>query len=278
MAIDQEILDQLSALVGRRDLAIQEMQNWWAGAANGGPDGNGLFPAHDSTGFLRMLPSPEKVADTAYATAQNWVYPDEFDPAAGNNPDHDDTACVQAMFNMQLSDGRRPALRPKTIYYIYGQLLTDPSRGSLEGNHSIFSWERRTGFADPNAQPDLLLGTGAMQAANDADWTRSPNHNMALSFNGSMIGAPPQATQQYTEVGRQITAPAGAVVRVRMTLDYLDSHTVGSNTFRDIGISFRRYSSGSGVAGSIGSGGNVGGGNWFYSNNTSGYADGVTVW
>lgn len=63
--LDQQLLEAMTALLGRRDLTHQELQAWWAGTATGGPNGDGTYPATDSTGFVRMLPSPEKVRSTA---------------------------------------------------------------------------------------------------------------------------------------------------------------------------------------------------------------------
>lgn len=63
--IESDILNGLTDLVGRRNLAQVEMDNWRAGAANGGPSGDGLYPMTDSTGFVRKLPSPAKVAEIA---------------------------------------------------------------------------------------------------------------------------------------------------------------------------------------------------------------------
>ncbi|TCP33282.1 hypothetical protein [Sphingomonas sp. BK235] len=65
MALDQDLLDKVSALLGRRDLTQQEFSAWWAGAADGGLAGDGLFPATDSAGFVRSLPSPAKVLELA---------------------------------------------------------------------------------------------------------------------------------------------------------------------------------------------------------------------
>ena len=55
-----QLLDQVSALLGRRDLTQTEFSAWFGGAADGGPDGDGLFPLTDSAGYTRMVPSPAK--------------------------------------------------------------------------------------------------------------------------------------------------------------------------------------------------------------------------
>ena len=56
------LLDGVTALLGRRDLTQVEFENWKAGSANGGPNGDGNFPMTDSTGFVRLVPSPAKIA------------------------------------------------------------------------------------------------------------------------------------------------------------------------------------------------------------------------
>jgi hypothetical protein len=57
--VDQ-LLDKVTALLGRRDLSQTEFAAWFGGAADGGPAGDGLFPLSDSTGFTRMVPSPAR--------------------------------------------------------------------------------------------------------------------------------------------------------------------------------------------------------------------------
>lgn len=63
MASQAELLERVSALLGRRDLSQVEFANWIAGTADGGPNGDGRYPLSDSTGFIRMLPSPAKVVE-----------------------------------------------------------------------------------------------------------------------------------------------------------------------------------------------------------------------
>lgn len=72
-----QLLDRVSALLGRRDLTQQEVQAWWNGTAEGGPNGDGLYPFTDSTGFVRLLPSPARVALTGGALVASLI-----DPAA----------------------------------------------------------------------------------------------------------------------------------------------------------------------------------------------------
>lgn len=56
----QELLTKVSALLGRRDNSLTEFQAWFGGAADGGAAGDGLFPLTDSSGFIRMVPSPAR--------------------------------------------------------------------------------------------------------------------------------------------------------------------------------------------------------------------------
>jgi hypothetical protein len=60
MANIDQLLDKVTALLGRRDLSQAEFAAWFGGAADGGPAGDGLFPLTDSTGFTRMVPSPAR--------------------------------------------------------------------------------------------------------------------------------------------------------------------------------------------------------------------------
>jgi hypothetical protein len=58
MATPQELLNSVSALVGRRGLTIEEMGNWVSGGPVGGPNNDGTYPLSDGRGFTRMVPSP----------------------------------------------------------------------------------------------------------------------------------------------------------------------------------------------------------------------------
>ncbi len=55
------ILAALQGLLGRRDISLQEFQNWEGGAVNGGPNGDGIYPLSDSTGLVRSVPCPAKI-------------------------------------------------------------------------------------------------------------------------------------------------------------------------------------------------------------------------
>ncbi|UYY60097.1 hypothetical protein [Sphingomonas sp. S2-65] len=61
MPLDAQLLQQVTNLLGRRDLTQRESADWWGGAADGGPNGDGLFPLTDSAGYTRMVPSPAKM-------------------------------------------------------------------------------------------------------------------------------------------------------------------------------------------------------------------------
>lgn len=57
-----DVLAGVTALLGPRDLTQREFADWVAGAVDGGPDGDGIFPLTDSTGFVRSYPSIPKIA------------------------------------------------------------------------------------------------------------------------------------------------------------------------------------------------------------------------
>jgi len=99
-----ELADALSALLGRRDLTQQQFQNWLAGSATGGPGSDGLYPISDSTGFDRLLPSPEKLQEDYVTNVLSAVhiFPDEIDPLAGSGSAHDDTDAIQEMIVVKL--------------------------------------------------------------------------------------------------------------------------------------------------------------------------------
>ncbi len=58
------------AISGLNTLAEQTI-DWFAGSADGGPDGDGLFPLTDTVGNTRMVPSPDKIA--TYAAQPDFV-------------------------------------------------------------------------------------------------------------------------------------------------------------------------------------------------------------
>lgn len=63
MAIEADLLERLTVLLGRRDLTQTQMSDWFGGAADGGPYGDGIFPLTDSAGYTRKLPSPARIAE-----------------------------------------------------------------------------------------------------------------------------------------------------------------------------------------------------------------------
>lgn len=58
MTIESDLLDRVSALLGRRDLTQVEFSNWLGGTITGGPNGDGKYPLTDSTGYLRLVSCP----------------------------------------------------------------------------------------------------------------------------------------------------------------------------------------------------------------------------
>ncbi len=60
MSIETEILDGLTNLLGREALALKQFQDWFGGPADGGPNGDGMYPLTDGSGYTRMVPSPDR--------------------------------------------------------------------------------------------------------------------------------------------------------------------------------------------------------------------------
>jgi hypothetical protein len=58
-----ELLDQVSALVGRRDLSLQEFQTWMTGTATGGPNSDGRYPISLSDGTPLLFRCPASMED-----------------------------------------------------------------------------------------------------------------------------------------------------------------------------------------------------------------------
>lgn len=84
MATQAEILERVSALLGRRDLSQVEHSDWMAGPASGGPAGDGLYPLTDGAGFTRFVASPEKVRQLNADEINRRVrYTDLSDRSAG---------------------------------------------------------------------------------------------------------------------------------------------------------------------------------------------------
>lgn len=58
-----DLADQVSALLGRRDLWLNQAQEWQTGTATGGPNGDGLYPIALSNGDPVLIACPAKLAD-----------------------------------------------------------------------------------------------------------------------------------------------------------------------------------------------------------------------
>ena len=66
MAIESDILNQVTALLGRRDASIIEWTNWMAGSPTGGPNQDGRYPLTNASGQTTLVPCPASaVAATA---------------------------------------------------------------------------------------------------------------------------------------------------------------------------------------------------------------------
>lgn len=60
-SLPEQILDQVTALVGRRDLSLQEFNNWKSGSATGGPNSDGRYPMTDGAGTIVLVPCPARI-------------------------------------------------------------------------------------------------------------------------------------------------------------------------------------------------------------------------
>ena len=65
MTIDSQIADRLGTLLGKRELREAQTVDWWAGAADGGPNGDGRYPLTANDGTVRLVPSPAAIAAVA---------------------------------------------------------------------------------------------------------------------------------------------------------------------------------------------------------------------
>lgn len=206
--------------------------------------------------------------------ADRAIFPEDFG-AVGGLSTRDDTAIMQAAINAAQLSGAPLALKPRQTYYFrsVNSLVYDPSRLTLQGNSATFNFAGKT-FQDPATSPELA-GTGSFSAGG-AGWIASGNTSLQPTYAGGQLRfAPPEGVNNYLEIGRKVTAPSGSRIRVSVAMGEIVSHTVGQNTFRDIGISFRKDTGT--AAGSIGSGGQAGGANWFLSNNAAEYAPGAVI-
>lgn len=203
--------------------------------------------------------------------------PEQFSEWNGWGTGDDNSAAVQATFDACLDDGRVPELLSAAIfgrYYLGDEvpLVVDPSRLGLHCLGGGILDGRNKTYLDPAAQTELLSDPGFNTGA---PLIISPNDTGQTVYGGELNHTPRAGIQDYLERGALIPVAAGTTLRVTMVVEEITTHIPASTPFRDIGVSFRR-NTGTGP-GSIGSGPNVGGSTWFYSNNTAGYAPGVTV-
>lgn len=64
MAISNaEIASKLEDYLTQQFVFIQQYRDWYAGPADGGPSGDGLYPLTANTGITQMVPSPAKVME-----------------------------------------------------------------------------------------------------------------------------------------------------------------------------------------------------------------------
>lgn len=113
MTTDTQLLQQLTALLGRRDLTQAEMAEWFGGAADGGPYADGLFPLTDSTGYRRWVPSPARVAEALLEDASAPVTRGAVTIVQGH--ERKLNAFAFGVPTMMMPDGR--ALRPLVMSF-----------------------------------------------------------------------------------------------------------------------------------------------------------------
>lgn len=77
-----DIILRLDALLGRRNVQQQQINDWMAGSATGGPKGDGYYPLTDGSGYTRMVPSPAK------AVGMSAMRGPEFFGAFGDGKSH----------------------------------------------------------------------------------------------------------------------------------------------------------------------------------------------
>lgn len=52
---------RIEDLIGDETTRLSELRNWWAGPANGGPSGDGMYPFTNDLGVVSFQPSPAKI-------------------------------------------------------------------------------------------------------------------------------------------------------------------------------------------------------------------------
>jgi hypothetical protein len=227
---------------------------------------NGALNMTDAnTKFLALL---DKVGKHPFVAGR--VYPEEYG-ANADDQNFNNSPAINAMFEEQRKTGRIPTLRPNVTYACADTLQIDPSRNGLEGSSSTFSFHLKT-FTDPNLAPEL---TRNGEFNNPDNWILTGNTTQNPIFDGAVNFTPPTEEQRFLEMGQQVIAPAGSTVRLTMVVAFIESHTVGINTYRDVTWSMRR--AGSNPANSIAGGGQVGGQSWVYSNKEFSYKPGAVV-
>lgn len=243
-------------LLGRRTLSQQEFGDWLAGSATGGPNANGTYPLTDSTGFVRMLPSPAKMQALSARDRGGVVYPDDFDALAGTGSSHDDYACIQAMFNAEyLPPYPRPTLRPRARYWCSAKVVVDPSRNTLDGNSAQIGWDLKT-FTNPATVPNLVVSDPGFDTGNG--WIKSANDKQnaeSLTYDGAVRVKQPDGDHLYYERGQQLIVPAGQLMTITITMLSVVKNTVGSNTYHDVLFTLRNPgTAATSAASAIGSG------------------------
>jgi hypothetical protein len=192
----------------------------------------------------------DAAAEAASTSVQDFVFPDEFDAAAGTGPTHDDLPAFQAMFASALATNRIASGRPWTRYYLSDAIEIDPSRHSFEGNGCILDFRNKS-FSDPAAATEKLsdpsFDTGS-------PWVASPFNTLTPTYDGRLNFLFADGTYQYLEVGQQIACAAGDTLQITLVVDEIRTTTYGPNTYRSLLLSLR-MDNGAGAASSIGTGG-----------------------
>ncbi|CAO4186226.1 hypothetical protein CLBKND_04922 [Methylorubrum aminovorans] len=198
------------------------------------------------------------------------VTPEEF----GANPDDqnfNNSPAINAMLANQRQTGRLPTLAYGKTYACADTINFDPSRNGLDGNSSTLSFHLKT-FTDPATQAELVRN-GSFD--NDSEWIASTSTTLAPFYDGALNFTPPEGEQRFLEIGQLISAPAGSTLRVTLDVRFIESHTVGINTYRDVSIGFRRNTGN--PNNSIVGGGQIGGSTWVFTNREFAYKPGAVV-
>lgn len=175
--------------------------------------------------------------------------PVEIFGAKGGDPTFDDLPGIQEAIDACLdNDGGTLQLTMEQFYYLSDTLEIDPSRISIFGNSARFDFRLKT-FADPAAQPELVADPGFDSGG---AWTETAASVNVVTISGGTVSAPAVAgatTGLYSEFGMQLDMTAGKTYRIVLDVLDIDTITVGVNTARDVGVSFRPSGVGSGSSG-----------------------------